>query len=353
MNLRALLLLLLCAGLHAGTARADTNCTASAPAVLDFGTITNGAATPADTTLAIRVSCSTGALSLLATASIRMCLSLGTGSAGTTLTPFRRMTVGGVAPVGTGDSLNYQLYTNAARSVVWGSTAAGTPGPVVLDLSYSVPLTTGTGAVTATVYARIPANQVLSAGTFSSSFSTTAVTLQYAYNEVLALSAPTPTSCTTPAGAGGATGNKTFTGQFPFTVQARVLPTCTAYTTTDMDFGSVAGAVAGNIDRTSTIGLTCINRTAYSVGLDNGSHASGSSRRMRHATNTSSFIGYELYRDSGRTLRWGNTLNVDTVPGTGTGSAQTLTVYGRALPTGTTLPSQGTYSDVVTVSITY
>ncbi|MGN8543862.1 spore coat protein U domain-containing protein [Bradyrhizobium sp. 13971] len=40
-----------------------------------------------------------------------------------------------------------------------------------------------------------------------------------------------------------------------------------------------------------------------------------------------------------------------TVPGTGTGLAQNLAVYGRVLPQGT--PSPGVYSDTVVVTVTY
>lgn len=297
------------------------------------------------------MTCSTGALSLLATASVRLCLGLGTGSTGTTLLPSRSMTVNAPAPLGSGDTLNYQLYSNAGRSTVWGSTAGSSPGAVQLSLTYSVPLITGTGTASATVYARVPAGQVLSAGTFSSNYTGPAVTLQYAFNKCLALSSPMPASCTTTSGVSG---NKTVTGQFPFLASANVLPSCSAYVTTDMDFGSNAGALAGNIDRTSTLGLTCINRTAYSVGLDDGQNASGSTRRMRHESSASSLIAYELYRNAGRTQRWGNTINTDTVAGIGTGAAQTLTVYGRALPGGgSTLPAAGLHRDVVTVTITY
>lgn len=337
----------------ATTARADTTCVASAPTTLSFGTLANGAGAATDTTLAITVQCSTTALSALATASVRMCIGLGPGSTGSTLEPTRSMTVTAAPPLGSGDTLSYQLYSNAGRTLAWGLVPGGTPAAAVVDLSYNVALIGGSGTASATVYARIPAGQVLSAGTYSSSYSGANVFLRYAFNERLLLAAPMPASCTSTGGA-NATGNKTSTGQFPFTVTANVLPSCSAYVTTDMDFGSNAGALASAIDRTSTIGLTCIRRTAYTVGLDNGSNASGTTRRMRHVTATGSLIAYELYRDSARSQRWGNTINVDTVAGTGTGAAQTLTVYGRALPgSGTTLPASGEHRDVVTVTITY
>ncbi|KAG1165703.1 hypothetical protein G6F35_018628 [Rhizopus arrhizus] len=64
------------------------------------------------------------------------------------------------------------------------------------------------------------------------------------------------------------------------------------------------------------------------------------------------YLTYELYRDSARSLRWGNTLNVDTVGGTGSGSAQQLTIYGRVPPV-TGQPPAGAYNDLVQVTITY
>jgi spore coat protein U-like protein len=64
------------------------------------------------------------------------------------------------------------------------------------------------------------------------------------------------------------------------------------------------------------------------------------------------YLTYELYRNAARSLRWGDTLNVDTVGGTGSGSAQQLTIYGRVPPV-TGQPPAGTYNDLVQVTITY
>ncbi len=48
---------------------------------------------------------------------------------------------------------------------------------------------------------------------------------------------------------------------------------------------------------------------------------------------------------------WGNTIGTDTVAGTGTGSNQSLTVYGR-VPVQST-PVGATYTDTVIVTVTY
>ncbi|MEN5071513.1 spore coat U domain-containing protein [Stenotrophomonas sp. TWI1183] len=331
----------------AAPARAATTCTATPPTALAFGTITNGAATPTNATTSFTITCNTAALSLLGSASVRACLKIGTGSTGSTLLPTRSMTNA------TADPMAFQLYTNAARTTVWGAVPGASPPAAVVTLSYSVPLITGgSGAQSVTVYGQIPAAQVLSAGAFTSSFTAANVSLEYAYNESIIGTAQPPTLCTSTSGVSG---HKTADGAFPFTVSANVLPQCSTYVTTDMDFGSNAGAISANLDRTSTIGLTCINRTAYSIGLNNGQNASGNVRRMRFTAPDSSvyYIPYELYRDAARSQRWGNTINTDTQAGTGTGAAQSLTVYGRAPPTTGAIPAQGSYNDVITVTITY
>lgn len=355
MSMRGLLLswLVLAGMFGAASARADTTCTALAPVTLPFGTITSGAAGVTTANISITINCSTLALSALASASVRMCIGLGPGSTGTTLLPNRSMAINASAPLGGGDSLAYQLYSDASFSTAWGQVPAGSPAAAVIDLNYTVSLLGGSGTASITLYGRIPASQILSAGTFSSSFTGADVTLQYAYNERLLLAAPTPATCNT---LSGVTGNKTASNAFTFVTSATVLPQCSTYVTTDMDFGSNAGAVSANIDQTSTIRLTCINRTAYTVGLDNGQNASGSVRRMRMTPaggGSSYYIPYELYRDTARSQRWGTTINTDTVAGTGSGAAQTLTVYGRTPPTSGALPAQGSYNDVIQVTITY
>jgi spore coat protein U-like protein len=62
-------------------------------------------------------------------------------------------------------------------------------------------------------------------------------------------------------------------------------------------------------------------------------------------------INYSLYTDSGRTTVWGNTIGTNTVAGTGSGSSQGLTVFGRIPPQ--TTPAPATYSDSIIATVTY
>ena len=118
---------------------------------------------------------------------------------------------------------------------------------------------------------------------------------------------------------------------------------------TNLDFGTPAGLLTSNVDSQSTITVQCANGTPYQIALDNGLHASGSTRQMTGGA--SEFIVYELYRDSGRTQRWGATLGTDTISATGNGSPQGTNVYGRVAPQAT--PSPSSYSDTITVSVWY
>jgi spore coat protein U-like protein len=115
-----------------------------------------------------------------------------------------------------------------------------------------------------------------------------------------------------------------------------------------MAFGTYTGVVAIS---TSTISMTCTNTTSYNVGLSAGT-ATGATVTNRSMTGpASSLLAYKLFRDSGRTLNWGNALGTDTVAGTGDGITQSLTVYGQ-IPTAQ-YPRPGSYADTITAIITY
>lgn len=345
--MRTLLLgLLLLAGLLAAApARATAVCTAIADPTLPFGNVNSNAPGATTGTLNITVTCTTAALSLLATTGVRVCVGIGAGSGGGSSSTWRTM------KTSASDSMNFQLYNTSNFSQVTGLTPRGTPPAQELTMTYNVPLLTGgSGAQATQLFAQIPANQVLASGAYSSTFSGANVVLTWAWNEVLLGTATVPATCN-----GGATGTNSASAAFSFTATANVLPQCGSYVTTNMNFGNVTGGIAANIDRTATLTLTCLKNTAYQVSLNNGQNnpTATSTRRMATIIGGSTYyLTYELYRDSTRTQRWGNTLAVDTASGTGTGSAQQLTIYGRVPPV-TGQPPAGTYNDVVQVTITY
>lgn len=145
-----------------------------------------------------------------------------------------------------------------------------------------------------------------------------------------------------PAIAATATGNM----NVRITIQAE----CKVVTATDLDFGT-RGVIDANIDQTSTLTVQCTNSTPYTVGLSAGGGAGATVAVRRMTGPASATVNYALYRDAARTQVWGVTAGTDVVSGTGNGSAQNLTVYGRVPPQ--TTPAAGVYSDVVAITVTY
>lgn len=292
-----------------------------------------------DATATLSVTCSTFGLSLLANAKVNMCVSIFSGTdGGGTLNPRRLINT-------FNDPMQMQLYTDAARSAIWGARGNATvPNPLLLQFSYAVPVLGGSQTINTTLYGRIPAQAGLNAGVYVNRFTGGADTLiEFRSAEQLLGTPAMPASCT----SGGDAGTPS---QFPFTVNGSVPNSCTLTPkpVPNLAFGNVPGPIASNVDQTTSIGLVCSGRTAWQIGLDNGLYASGTTRRMRNGAGQ--FVVYELYRNSPRSLRWGNTLGSDTLAGTGTGAAQSLSVYGRV---GVQAPAIGSYSDTITVTVTY
>lgn len=129
-------------------------------------------------------------------------------------------------------------------------------------------------------------------------------------------------------------------------VTASVLSVCTI-AATPLPFGVYSSAA---ISGTATLTVTCTLSTPYSVGLDAGT-GSGSTTTTRKMTNGSNSLSYQLFRDAGHTLNFGQTSGTDTSSGNGSGLAQLITIYGQILPSQNAAP--GAYTDTVTATITY
>lgn len=134
-----------------------------------------------------------------------------------------------------------------------------------------------------------------------------------------------------------------------FLVTATVIKSCEV-SAENLVFGPYDPIDAAPLEAASDIDITCTNGSDYDVGLDEGqgSAASVTARSMTGATDE---LNYALFRNPGRTQNWGETIDTDTEPGTGTGTLQTLTVYGR-IPAQQPAPADD-YVDTVTVTVTY
>ena len=135
-----------------------------------------------------------------------------------------------------------------------------------------------------------------------------------------------------------------------FNVTATVLSVCSV-SATNLGFGSYSAASVTPNDNTSTVNVTCSNGTTYTVALDAGlgTGATVANRLMTSGGNT---LGYGIFTTAARTTRWGDgTLSTSTLAGTGNGSAQPLTAYGR-IPINQYVAA-GSYADTITATVTY
>jgi spore coat protein U-like protein len=88
----------------------------------------------------------------------------------------------------------------------------------------------------------------------------------------------------------------------------------------------------------------------YTIGLNAGTGA-GATTTLRKMTGPGGAeLNYQLFRDSARTLNWGNTSGVDIYSGMGIGFQQTIYVYGQ-VPAGQFV-APGTYTDRVSSATT-
>lgn len=282
----------------------------------DVDTLSGGAV---DATGTINVTCSTALLT-----NIRVCLNLNAGSGGA-VSGVRQMRNPANA------ALNYNLFQDPARSIPWGSREQPSLGNAA-ELTFTQLL--GSVSQSRTIYARIAPNQQSApTGLYTSLFSGAQVTFNYTSYLILV----TPPACPT------VTQNPTSP---QFTVQANVLPNCRV-TAQNINFGS-HGVLDSAVDAGGGLGITCTGGTAYSVGLNNGQTGTGPTARRMTLGNQA--ITYGLYKDSARSVPWGNS-GGQLVTGSGAGAVQNIPVYGR-VPAQQT-PRAGVYTDTVVVTVTY
>jgi len=143
--------------------------------------------------------------------------------------------------------------------------------------------------------------------------------------------------------------NGTATATFNVTLTLQANCTITA---NPLAFGST-GVLATAVNQQTTLAVTCTNTTPYNVGLNAGTVSTSTiaSRVMAGtaAGNTATTVAFQLYQDAGHTTVWGNTQGTDTVSRTGSGAAQSITVYGQVPPQ--TTPQPDTYQTTVTATV--
>jgi spore coat protein U-like protein len=221
------------------------------------------------------------------------------------------------------NTLGYQLYTDSGFTTIYQYTPSN---------QCSAPYSNSTGGTSnTTVFAKIPAGQTSPPGTYTDTYST-AAQAQVAGN----------VASTLPGTCSGANAS------LSVSVTATVVSNC-ALSVANLNFGSMS-TLASNADTTGSITITCTNTTPYNIGLNAGT-GTGATVAARKMTKGAATIVYSLYKDSARSSVWGNTVGTNTAGGTGIGSAQTSTVFGRVPPQ--SVPAPGTYNDTIVVTATF
>lgn len=308
--IRTLLLSLLCLCAWPLTASGQT-CSYSVTPTINFGTSLGAPTTPVDVAATITATCSS-------IAAFRLCISLPAGTGGASIAD-RRMVTGG-------HFVQYQLYANAARTQIWGE-LGGTSPPVTIDF----PALSSNTVRVATIYGRVPAGQTgKSVGTYQSTLTPVARTK---------LIIIVPPSCST---AGG-----TATTLSPITARLVINPNCTI-SAAPLDFGTVTAITT--LNAATNLSATCTLNAPYTIALNGGSVAGNVNARQMRLGAGPNTITYQLYRNAARTQVWGNTAG-SMVTGTGSGVAQSISVFGRVTPQGPKPP--GTYQDTITATITF
>nr|WP_232776621.1 spore coat U domain-containing protein [Rahnella sp. AA] len=122
-----------------------------------------------------------------------------------------------------------------------------------------------------------------------------------------------------------------------------------------INFGSFA-SVPANVDVVSSAGagsvvVTCTPGATVSIAMDYGIHGGSATQRYMANSGATATLAYQLYQNAAHSVVWGTgtqAMSISSFPAT----TQTYPVYARLLSF-TTSPTAGTYTDTVTVTLTY
>ena len=312
-RLLIVLVLLACPLLQA-SAVAATTCTLTGPA-LTFGTINVFSASNTSGNATFKCSSTAGVKT------IRACLSIGTGTGGTTpgnrtlksgINTIPIQITGGVGwPPQIGDGTSFAMEGVVTFVVPAGGNASYTL-PLAIALPAPVPLPPP--------------------GIYSSSFTGTNFQVYWDTNSY----------ATCPALVSG-TGRAPASGTL--TVSATVVSQCSV-TAGNLNFGT-ASVLTSPLSATAAISVNCNAAIPVTVALDNGATGTGPTTRLMTAGPKT--VQYGIYKDAAHAQPWGATVGSNT--GAVNGPSGSLTAYG-SVPAQTS-PAPGSYADVVNVTATY
>jgi spore coat protein U-like protein len=135
-------------------------------------------------------------------------------------------------------------------------------------------------------------------------------------------------------------------------VNATVAANCTV-SASAVAFGDVDVTSGQAVQGTGSVSVTCTSGTAWTAAADAGA-GSGADLAVRKMADGANLLNYKLFIDSARTQVWGDGVEgaTATFSDSGTGTAQTKTVYGLIPASQTGVPA-GEYADTVQVTVSY
>ena len=213
-----------------------------------------------------------------------------------------------------GFTIGYNVYDDAATSIVIGNGSGGTTSRVVFNS------TTKDKDFADTIYGKVIEGADVPAGTYTD---TITASLSWGNGSISAA----------------------------FTVTTVVVPECTI-AATNLAFGNydpVVANAAAALDTTGQVDVYCTRSTNATISLSNGLWFSGG-RRLRNAA--PDFLNYGLFRNAARSAAWLSVApDVVTQVSSSKLTPMAMTVYGR-IPSNQD-PRVGSYSDTVQATVNY
>jgi len=119
--------------------------------------------------------------------------------------------------------------------------------------------------------------------------------------------------------------------------------------TVSLDLGTYVPTTLSSVS--ANLQVRCTVGTSASIGLGYGLNAQTTTRRLKHATDPTVFLTYELYQPNGTTV-WQAPGETGVLSLTGTGSSQSFSVTGK-IPADQWSIKTGSYTDTVVITVTF
>jgi spore coat protein U-like protein len=106
------------------------------------------------------------------------------------------------------------------------------------------------------------------------------------------------------------------------------------------------------VPSSTTVNVICTSGQSGTLSAGQGAHydTTGAARRLSDLATTPTYVAYELYTDTGYSTVFDTT---NTISVTGTGTSAPVSIYGRIAAVDAAAAPKGSYSDAVTLTISY